>query len=93
LIEHECAVYFFWLHADKSTLRERLINRARDSGDEPETVNYLLATYYRQPPTISIQDGSYLVIDTSSKTPEEIVEEMISSLEISRLDDRDLLVF
>jgi len=92
LIEYECSVYFFWLHADKSTLRERLINRARDSGDEPAFVDYLLSNYYRQPPTISMLDGSYFVIDTHAKPPKQIVEEMISSLKVSRLDDWDLLV-
>ena len=92
-IEYECSVCFFWLHTEKSILRERLINRARDSGDEPAFVDYLLSDYYHQPPKITPLDGSYLVIDTSLKTPEQIVEEMISSLKISKLDDRDLLVF
>jgi thymidylate kinase len=86
LIEDKCSVSYFWLHADKSILRQRLIKRARDDGDKPEFVDYLLSTYHGQPPLIAMSDASYFVIDTNSKPPEQIVEEMISSLKVSRLE-------
>lgn len=75
LISPECEVNYFWLHADKSTLRTRLINRARDSGDEPAFVDWLLSNYYREPPSLVAPIGRYKIIDTTSKQPEQIVEE------------------
>ena len=82
LVEYECSVCYFWLHADKSTIRERYIKRARDDGDKPEFVDYLLSINDGQPPLIAIPDGSYFVIDNNSRSPEQIVEEMISRLKV-----------
>ena len=93
LISSECEVNYFWLDADKSTLRVRLINRARDSGDKPPDVDWLLSTYHlSEPPALVVPGGSYFIIDTNSKQPEQIVEEMISRLKVSRLEDKDLFV-
>ena len=93
LISPECEVNYFWLHADKSTLRVRLINRARDSGDKPPDVDWILSTYHlSEPPALVVPSGSYFVIDTDSKQPEQIVEEMTSSLKVSGLEDKDLFV-
>jgi hypothetical protein len=93
LLSLECEVHYFWLDADKSTLRVRLINRLRDSGDEASYVDWLLSTHHlSEPPALVLPRGSYCVIDTTSKEPEQIVAEMISRLKISRLEDKDLFV-
>lgn len=90
----ECEVNYFWLDADKSALRVRLINRARDSGDKPSFVNWLLSSpyYFSDPPALVVPGGNYFVIDTNSKPPEQIVEEIISRLKVSRTEDKDLFV-
>ena len=57
-------------------------------------MNWLLSSpyYFSDPPALVVPGGNDFVIDTNSKQPEQIVEEMISSLKVSRLEDKDLFV-
>lgn len=93
LVSFECEVNYFWLDADKSTQRARMLGRGRDSGDKLPDVDWLLTNYrLNEPPSLVVPGGNYFVIDTNSKHPEQIVEEMIAHLKISRLEDKDLFV-
>ncbi len=77
LLNRPLDVRYFWLHLPDDLRASRLINRARDSGDTPESVRELVAKYTSAQPELSIPVGSFNVIDVSKKDPVEIVENMI----------------
>ena len=56
---------------------------------ETDCVRFFLLS---EPPVLVVPSGSYFVIDTNSKQPEQIVEEMTSGLKVSGLEEKDLFV-
>ena len=82
LIAHEYEVDYFWLDVDRDVRYNRLLNRARDSGDSPEFLHKLFNCPGLQidDPVITVENGTYHRIDTTTKSPEEVVEEMLESV-------------
>jgi hypothetical protein len=79
---HDCQVNYFWLDVDRDVRYNRLLNRARDDGDKPEFLNKLFNCpgIPRSAPAIIVENGTYHRIDTTTKSPEEVVEEMLGFL-------------
>jgi hypothetical protein len=72
-------VNYFWLDVDRDVRYNRLLNRARDDGDKPAFLSKLFNCpgIPRGAPAIIVENGTYHRIDTTTKSPEEIVEEML----------------
>jgi len=77
-VEHQ--TFYFWLDAADDVRYDRLVKRARDEGDKPESARKLISRYSVDPGNLMIREGLYQRIETSLKEPEEIVNEMISCM-------------
>ena len=79
LLDRPLDIRYFWLEVSDELRRQRLIGRARDSGDSPEVVAQLIANYSFPKPSLAIKHGRFFALD-AGRTPNEIVDEMLRGL-------------
>jgi len=66
---------FVWLRATKEVRHKRKIKRARDEADNPEWFDFIDKIIPdADAESFNLKRGEYLEIDTSNKTPEEVVK-------------------
>ena len=80
LVGFHCDVRYFWLEADDELRIKRVIARARDSGDTPESARELTSKYTFNSAPLRVQEGKYHTLVVGTRSPEEIVNEIISNL-------------
>lgn len=80
LVDKPVDVRYFWLEIPGELRAKRLVERARDSGDSPETVPYLISNYTFSKPFLEFQTGRLYEIDTATLEPEQVVAEILERI-------------
>ena len=80
LMSRPLDVRFFWLDVPDEIRAERLIARARDSGDDPEYVRFAVPKYTLRPPSLRLDAESYHILDAATRTPPQLIDEILVAL-------------
>lgn len=80
LVDRPVDVRYFWLEIPNELRGKRLVERARDSGDSPETVSHFICNYTFSKPSLEFQIGRLCEIDTATLEPEQVVAEILECI-------------
>lgn len=79
LLGKEADIMFIWLRASKEVRMSRKLGRGRDDADNLEHFKFV-DKLYPDIERFDIKNGTYFKIDTSSKSIEEVVQEIRSGI-------------
>ena len=84
LISRPLDVFYFWLDLPDDLRADRLIGRARDTGDTPESVRELIAKHSFPTPALDLLEDRFRILDAARLNPDQIVTEMMEILRKKR---------
>jgi broad-specificity NMP kinase len=67
--------FLVWLRADQAMRKQRKQSRARDDADKEENFDFI-DRLTSDTPDFSIKNGKYSIIDTTTKSVEDVVQEV-----------------
>lgn len=80
LLKHQCKIFYIWLHADKNIRDKRRLRGAISTTDTQKHLDYV-DSLIPDAGELDLKLATYIRIDTGVKNPDEIVTEILKTVE------------